>query len=67
MKAKEETTSTEKNETNDKKPSPSKDDEIKQKLIEKQKIYSQMIELRAQNLDPFKKIDMSKFLKYFTK
>lgn len=65
MKDKEETTTTEKTESNDKKNSPSKDDEIKKKLIEKQKIYAQMMELRAINLDPYKKIDNSKFFKKF--
>ena len=37
-----------------------KKDTIKQKLLEIKNIYTQMIKLRKENLDTFKKIDMSK-------
>ena len=38
-----------------------KKDTIKQKLLEIKNIYTQMIKLRKENLDTFKKIDMSKY------
>ncbi len=41
-------------------PSDQKKDSIKQKLLEMKNIYTQMIKLRKENLDTFKKIDMSK-------
>ena len=41
-------------------PSDKKKDSIKQKLLEMKNIYTQMIKLRKENLDTFKKIDMSK-------
>ena len=40
--------------------SDKKKDSIKQKLLEIKNIYTQMIKLRKENLDTFKKIDMSK-------
>ena len=40
----------------------SKKDTIKQRLMEMKNTYNKMIELRKDNLDSFKKIDMSKYL-----
>ncbi len=40
----------------------SKKDTIKQRLMEMKNTYTKMIELRKDNLDSFKKIDMSKYL-----
>ena len=40
----------------------SKKDTIKQRLMEMKNTYNKMIELRKDNLDSFKKIDMSKCL-----
>lgn len=38
-----------------------KKDPNKERLKEMKTIYEQMIKLRKENLDPFKKIDMSKY------
>ena len=48
------------NKTPDATSSDTKKDSIKQKLLEMKNIYTQMIKLRKENLDTFKKIDMSK-------
>ena len=40
-------------------PSNPKKDPIKERLKEMKNTYEQMIKLRKDNLDPFKKIDMS--------
>ena len=41
-----------------------KKDANKERLMELKNTYDQMIKLRKDNLDTFKKIDMSKKLKY---
>lgn len=41
--------------------SKTKKDTIKERLIEMKNTYNQMIKLRKENLDTFKKIDMSKY------
>ena len=44
--------------------SSNKKDAIKERLMEIKKTYEQMIKLRKDNLDTFKKIDMSKYIKF---
>ena len=54
--------SNEENKTPEVTTTTSKKDTIKQRLMEMKNTYNKMIELRKDNLDSFKKIDMSKYL-----
>ena len=44
--------------------SSNKKDAIEERLTEIKKTYEQMIKLRKDNLDTFKKIDMSRYIKF---